>query len=138
MPMPSSRNARVFYRAAKERFEDAELIFGLNRTTAAVYLAGYCVEFMIKALILSSVPRSQEDAILAMFRGRVAHDYDWLMRLYRQHRGSSIPTHLALYFDDVTRWSTDIRYSPATIPTSEAKEFLRSITEIIKWADGRL
>ena len=138
MPIPSSRNARVFYRAAKERFEDAELILSLNRTTAAVYLAGYSVEFMIKALILSSVPRSQENTILAMFRGRLAHDYDWLMRLYRRHRGSPVPTHLVLPFDRVTRWSTDIRYSPATIQTSEAKAFLHSISEIIKWADGRL
>jgi HEPN domain-containing protein len=136
--MPSSRNAREFYRAAKERFEDAELIFSLNRTTAAVYLGRYPVEFMLKALILSAVPRSQENAILGMFRGKLGHDYDWLMRLYRRHGGSPLPQHLTLDFVRVRDWSTDMRYSPATIQTSEAKEFLRSVTEIIKWADGRL
>lgn len=55
MPIPRSTNARLFYRAAKERLEDAELLLSLNRTTAAVYLAGYGVECMIKSLILSSL-----------------------------------------------------------------------------------
>ena len=52
MPIPTSSNARLFYRAAKERFEDAELLLSLNRTTGAVYLAGYSVECIIKSLIL--------------------------------------------------------------------------------------
>lgn len=138
MPLPSSRNARLFYRAAKERLEDAQLLFSLNRTTAAVYLAGYSVECMIKALILSAVPRSQQNTILAMFRGRLAHDYDWLIRLYRQHGGIGLPRHLTSDFDDIASWSTDMRYSPARIDANEAKNFLGSVTKIIKWADGRL
>ena len=136
--MPSSKHARLFYRAAKERFEDAELILGLNRTTAAVYLAGYSVECMIKALILSSVPRSRENEILAMFRGGQAHDFRWLMRLYQQHGGIAVPRHLAEDFEEVADWSTAIRYSPATMQAHDAKDFLYSTTKMIKWADGRL
>lgn len=138
MPMPSSRNARLFYRTAKERFEDAELIFSLNRTTAAVYLAGYSVECMLKCLILSTVPDSREGVILGMFRGRVAHDYDWLIGLYRQHGGSAVPNRLSSQLRRVRSWSTDIRYWPRTIPANEAKEFLNCATQIMTWADGRL
>lgn len=138
MPIPQSRSSRLFYRAAQERFEDAELLFKLNRTTAAVYLAGYSVECMIKSLILSAVPLSQEHVILAMFRGRLAHDYEWLMRLYRQQSGRTIPQNINRHLARVREWSTDIRYSPATIGANQAKGFLASVTEIIRWADGRL
>ena len=138
MPIPRSRNARLFYRAAQERFEDAELLLSLNRTTGAVYLAGYSVECMIKSLILSAVPPSRQEAILANFRGRLAHDYDWLMRLYLQNSGRPMPRRVASYFDQVTDWSTDMRYSPARMQIDEAKQFLDFASKIIKWADGRL
>jgi hypothetical protein len=62
--MPSSVQARRFYRAAKQRFDDALLLLAMERTTAAVYLAGYSVECMLKALILSAVPQAQEAALL--------------------------------------------------------------------------
>jgi hypothetical protein len=44
MAMPSSAPARRFYQAAKQRFDDALLLFEMERTTAAIYLAGYSVE----------------------------------------------------------------------------------------------
>jgi HEPN domain-containing protein len=59
---------------AKQRFDDALLLLEMGRTTAAVYLAGYSVEYMLKALILSAVPQAQEEAILGRFRGARAHD----------------------------------------------------------------
>jgi HEPN domain-containing protein len=136
--MPSSKNARLFYRVAKQRFDDAQLLFNLKRTTAAVYLAGYSVECMLKSLILSAVPHTRESDVLEMFRGARAHDYEWLIRLYRQNGGAPIPPHLVPHFARVNRWSTDMRYSPSTIQRRTAKAFLDSTTEIIEWADGRL
>jgi len=75
--MPSSAHTRRFYRVAKQRFGDALLLLEMGRTTAAVYLAGYSVECMLKALILSAVPQAQEEEILGRFRGASAHDYEW-------------------------------------------------------------
>ena len=138
MPIPRSRNARLFYRAAKERLEDAELLLSLNRTTGAVYLAGYSVECMIKSLILSAVSPSREEAILASFRGGQAHDYSWLIDLYYECRGTAIPNRLFQHFTRVERWSTNLRYSPQTIQQRQAKAFLDSTSKIMKWADGRL
>ena len=68
--MPSSVQARRFYRAAKQRFDDALLLLDMERTTAAVYLAGYSVECMLKALILSAVPPAQEAELLERLRAR--------------------------------------------------------------------
>jgi HEPN domain-containing protein len=136
--MPSSPNARLFYRAAKQRFEDAEFLLDVDRTTAAVYLAGYSVECILKALILSVVPRAQEAEILALFRGARAHDYDWLLRLYAERGGPRLPPDLVPHFARVNTWSTDMRYSPGTIALRDARAFLDSSVEILTWADGRL
>lgn len=138
MAMPSSPNARLFYRAAKQRFEDAEFLLDVDRTTAAVYLAGYSVECILKALILSVVPHAQEAEILALFRGARAHDYDWLLRLYAERGGPRLPPNLVPHFARVNTWSTDMRYSPGTMALRDAKAFLDSSVEILTWADGRL
>ena len=138
MAIPSSPNARLFYRAAKQRFEDAEFLLGVDRTTASVYLAGYSVECILKALIMAVVPRAQEAEIVAMFRGARAHDFDWLRRLYAERGGAGLPADVVPHFARVNTWSTDMRYSPGTIALRDAKAFLDSSVEILTWADGRL
>jgi hypothetical protein len=52
--------ARRFDRAAIQRFDDAQFLLSGSRTNAAVYLAGYSVECMMKALILSTSAPQQE------------------------------------------------------------------------------
>jgi hypothetical protein len=138
MPMPSSPNARLFYRAAKQRFEDAEFLLVVDRTTAAVYLAGYSVECALKALILSVVPWAHEADVLGLFRGAWAHDYGWLLRLYAERGGPGLPPNLVPHLARVNTWSTDMRYSPGTMALRDAKAFLDSSVEILTWADGRL
>jgi len=60
MALPRSPEARLFYQAAKQRFEDALFLLA-GRRTAAVYLAGYAVECMLKTLILSRAPDKDHD-----------------------------------------------------------------------------
>jgi hypothetical protein len=136
--MPSSTNARLVYRAAKQRFEDAEFLLSVGRTTAAVYLAGYSVECILKAMILVSVPRGDEAGILAMFRGARAHDYGWLFQLYVERGGRRFPAQLVPHFARVNSWSTDMRYSPGTVKLRDASAFLDSVLEILNWGDGRI
>jgi hypothetical protein len=136
--MPSSAQARRFYRAAKQRFDDALLLLEMERTTAAIYLAGYSVECMLKALILSTVPQAQEAELLGMFRGARAHDYEWLLHLYVAKGGARMPPSVVPHFARVNSWSTDMRYAPGTIAAHEAKAFVDAAIEIMTWADGRL
>ena len=138
MAMPSSAPARRFYRAAKQRFDDALLLLEMERTTAAIYLAGYSVECMLKALILSAVPQAQEAELLGMFRGARAHDYEWLLHLYVEKGGARMPPSVVPHFARVNSWSTDMRYASGTIAAHEAKAFLDAAIEIMTWADGRL
>jgi hypothetical protein len=136
--IPSSAQARRFYRAAQQRFDDALLLLEMERTPAAVYLAGYSVECILKALILSAVPRVQEAEILGMFRGARAHDYEWLMHLYTEKGGAGMPPHVVTHFVRVNSWSTDMRYAPGTVVAREAHAFVDAAAAIITWADGRL
>jgi hypothetical protein len=136
--MPSSAQARRFYRAAKQGFDDALLLLEMERTTAAIYLVGYSVECMLKALILSTVPQAQEAELLGMFRGARAHDYEWLLHLYVEKGGARMPPSVVPHFARVNSWSTDMRYAPGTIAAHEAKAFVDAAIEIMTWADGRL
>ena len=59
MGMPADINARRYYRVAFQRLEDGKSLLEINRPRAAIYLTGYAVECILKALIVTSTP-SQE------------------------------------------------------------------------------
>lgn len=140
MGMPRDKDAKRFYRAAEQRWEDATFLFSedIRRTTAAVYLAGYCVECLLKALILSQVARDDKNEVLNSFRGGKAHDYDWLRELYYVKEGARFPPEVVEAFSTVSVWGTEMRYQPGTIPDDDAQEFLTAVEAIWDWADGRL
>jgi HEPN domain-containing protein len=138
MGIPSERSARRFYRAAAMRWEDAQFLLESERTTAAVYLAGYCVECVLKALILSQAPAGEREAVLDTFRGATAHKYDWLRFLYKEHGGPPLPKEITEAFRIVEDWGTELRYQPGTIPVDDAEAFLTAVRRIWDWADGRL
>ena len=138
MALPQFGEARRFYRAALERFEDAEFLYQVNRNTASVYLAGYGVECILKAVILASIasPRDRREQI-GEFRGARAHSYEWLKQRYAE-LGGGLPGNLRRSFSRVNSWATDMRYMAGTVKSKDAKLFLDAALEIIRWADGRL
>lgn len=137
MAVPHDPDARLFYRVAHERFVDAELLLANGRTTGAVYLAGYSVECMLKALVLSAVPGGERDEVLGEFRGARAHDYDWLTDLYLDVGGPPIPQSLRAPFTAVGNWSTNLRYRADTMRQKTAAAFVAAARQIMTWADGR-
>jgi HEPN domain-containing protein len=140
MAIPQDKDAKRFYRAAEQRWEDATFLFseGVRRTTAAVYLAGYCVECLLKSLILSQAAKTRRAQVLQLFRGSKAHDYDWLRDLYYERKGARFPPEVVEAFSKVSVWGTEMRYQPGTIPDDDADEFLTAVKAIWDWAEGRL
>jgi hypothetical protein len=138
MAVPSSIEGRLFYRCADQRFEEAQILLRSDRTTGAVYLAGYGIECILKSLILSMVPSGQSASVLQTFRGRRAHDYEWLRQLYFDHSGPDFPRKINVQFTLVNDWSTELRYVPATMKQGDAADFLAAAGAIIKFAKGRL
>ena len=113
MALPRAPEARPFYQSAKQRFEDAEFLLDAERTTGAIYLAGYSVECMLKSLILSSAPGRKRMALLASFRGSKAHDYEWLKKQYTKKFKTgtfSLPSAVSKNFSMVDTWTVELRY----------------------------
>ncbi len=138
MSIPSSIDARLYYRCAFQRYEEAEVLLNADYTTGAVYLAGYGIECMLKALALMTVAGSARTAMLKSFRGGKAHEYEWLRTLYLTNGGVRLPSDIARHFTLVNDWSTDLRYTPRSVRAADAEAFLAAAVAIIKWADGRL
>ena len=138
MAVPKSPRARLFYRAAFGRLEEAGVLSDAGYPTGAVYLAGYGVECALKALILAAVPRRRRAETGATFKGNRAHDFEWLVGQYRVAGGPPLPNAVVRDLRAVSTWSTAIRYSPAWLPDAQATAFLRAAENLLQWADGRL
>ncbi len=138
MGLPRQAEARLFYRAAKQRFADAELLLAAGRTTGAVYLAGYTVECFLKALVLTSVTPRLRKEIMKEFRGARAHNIEWLRDLYRRSVGAAIARDVTRHLARVATWSTDLRYSTSNVRRGAANTFIESVMVVVEWADGRM
>ncbi len=132
------RSIRLFRRGSLQRMDDARLLLEAGRTTGAVYLAGYGVECILKALLLAHVPVTTRSAVFKSFRGARAHDPQWLREEYRRIGGPPPPTGVAQAFTFVSVWTTDLRYGPSVKSQRDAERFHRACDLIIGWATGRL
>lgn len=138
MAVPGSSDARLYYRCAFQRYEEAEVLPRADYTTGAVYLAGYGIECILKALVLMAVPAGARPDTLKSFRGTKAHEYEWLRSVYLTNGGPRFPREITQHFTLVNDWSTDLRYTPRSVRADDAEAFLLSAVAILKWADGRL
>lgn len=138
MGMPRDKDAKRFYLAAGRRLEDAKSLFNGDRTTGSMYLGGYSVECMLKALIIAQTSSSKKQEVLEEFRGSGAHNFDRLRSTYTQYGGTKFPRDVVESFLVVREWRTDWRYEPATWPADDAESFLTSVARIWECIDKRL
>ena len=138
MAAPADPAARLFRRAAAARRTEADVLFAAGHGTGAVYLAGYAVECVMKALLLSATPRGERAEVMRSFKGTAGHDLDRLRERYTLAGGAWLPREVADAYNGVTRWGTNLRYSPAETSPQKAAEFLRDVGTICRWADVRL
>src|SRR5437870_5030020 len=138
MAIPKDINARLYYRVAYQRLQDGKLILDrLGRAPAAIYLTGYAVECIAKALLVSITPAKDREAVIQSFRGGQGHDLHWL-RARLAERGTEMPADVARHWAYAASWTVDIRYQPGTGNLREAERFLESATAIVNWADRRM
>src|SRR5690606_15979110 len=76
MAIPADINARRYYRVAYQRLDDGQALLEINRPRAAIYLTGYAVECMMKALLLTSTPAAGRPQVLATFHGAIAQSIE--------------------------------------------------------------
>jgi HEPN domain-containing protein len=135
--MPTDINARRYYRVAYQRLDDGTALLEISRPRAAIYLTGYAVECILKALLLLSTPAGERAEVLATFRGAAAHSIEWLRARLIQRIGR-LPVGENRHVSLVSSWSTDLRYEPGPGDRDDAEAFLASAESILNWADGRM
>ena len=138
MGLPRTPEAKMYYRAAKQRFEEAEVLLKAGMKTGAVYLAGYTVECFLKVLILEGTTGGLRKRLFADFRGRKAHDIERLGGLYRQRVGGTMPRDITRHLTRVATWETELRYKTVLRKQGDADEFIKSVAAVATWADGRI
>ena len=138
MGLPSAKEARRFYRAGQVRREEAGVLRERGYATGAVYLAGYAAECMLKTLLLGATPRGRRAEVFAGFRGAGGHDLRRLRARYAAAAGGTIPNGISLDLLYLSRWTTDLRYSPKAMPDDFARDFLAATDRVLAWADARV
>lgn len=137
MAIPTDINARRYYRVAFQRLDDGSALLEISRPRAAIYLTGYAVECILKALLLIETPPTQRTDMLASFRGAIAHNIEWLRDRLVQRVGR-FPVNENRHVSLVSSWSTDLRYEAGPGDRDDAEAFLASAEAILRWADGRM
>lgn len=133
-----SDESRKYYRAAVDRYGDAQVLLSGNRTTGAVYLAGYAVECALKTLIIAATRPSGRSKAASDFRGKKNHDLEHLRSVYFRKGGPRFPPDIARLFALVNWWNTDLRYDTKRVSTPDAEDFLGATTIILEWVKRRL
>ena len=137
MGMPLDINARRNYRVAYQRFGDGVALLEISRPRAAIYLTGYAVECILKALLLMSTPPGARTKVLATFRGGIAHNIEWLRECLIARIGR-LPVGENRCVSLFSSWSTDLRYEPGPGDPEDAEAFLTAAESILTWANGRM
>jgi HEPN domain-containing protein len=137
MSKPRDLSARRYYRVAFQRYEDGEQLLEIGRPAASVYLTGYAVECILKALLLASTTGRKRGEVLASFRGRTAHDLEGLRDRLARMIGP-LPVQVAGHLSLVSSWSTDLRYQPGPGDLRDATAFLTATHAILEWAKRRI
>jgi hypothetical protein len=127
-----------FRRVALQRLEDARTLLHAPRTTGALYLAGYAVECMLKAMVLYRVPSRERNKLLADFRGRIGHSLEGLRQIWVNAGGEPFSRDASRAFASVVSWSTAFRYVPGAIDYRTSEEFLNACDKVLEWADERI
>jgi hypothetical protein len=71
MAMPRDKDARRYYRVAKQRLDEADTILSkADLPAAAMYIAGFAVECALKALLLMRRPAGQRPDLLKVAKSR--------------------------------------------------------------------
>ena len=109
----------------------------LDRPSAAVYLLGYAIECILKALLIELSPINEREETLRSLKEDFGHNLRRL-RAGVVGRGVAIPRPVLSHLLFVSSWSPELRYEPGPGDRREAERFLTATKDIVTWADGSI
>jgi len=137
--------------AAERRFGDARCLLDsgdAERATGAMYMAGFVIECLLKALLLDRHPNLQtpvdpaklSESDREVFEALYRHELDAMLlfvpelekKLTAVKTRSGRSAWRALN-DMAEEWTVFARYSPATAKLEHARDYLATVEEVKKW-----
>lgn len=101
-----------------------------------VYLSGYIVECILKALLLSRTPEKQHEAFLKKLKEEIGHNLEKLKNELSQ-KGVELPREQKESFYRVRPvWYSEMRYDIRLWTLEEADRVFQAAESIFKWVNG--
>ena len=110
---------------AKERLEDAKVLYSANRFWGAVYICGYAVEFGLKKKICNTLNRNEYPDI----RDLKTHKLDVLLVLSGAEK--LISTRYKAEWSIVKKWDPEQRYSAAAVNQINADSMIKATDTLL-------
>jgi HEPN domain-containing protein len=134
MSLAKNPDARAYYLPARRRLEDAKVLLENHRHDGAMYLAGFAVECLFKALILANSTPRQRAGLLGRLKTEIGHDLDELRKELARRR-----LHLGKgeqeAFLQVNTWDNNQRYDSRVQSREDAEAVSAAAESLFDWAD---
>lgn len=125
---PGGTRGSVFREAARNRRDDAAVLFHARRYAGAIYLAGYSVECLLKWAV--TVRRN----VLRLPADLETHNLDKLLAesgLVEMLKSNHLL--FAMYSELAHEWGTDLRYLANLVERNDAERLYRQMNQIYGW-----
>ena len=129
-------NRKDFQKLAKVRLREAQILLAANAPDGAYYLAGYAVEFALKACIARKTRRYDFPEKRTALDSRT-HDFKELLvpaGLRLDHQAAMLLPDFAKKWKIVSEWKAESRYANHSI--EEAQNLWSAITDPKAGVDG--
>ena len=134
-------------KAARQRWEDAQVLFGQRRYRGAMYLAGYAVECLLKAKLMRMFDcrqlRELEDKLRArkVLRATASiftHQLGLLLHLAQAaHRLRNDPQRWRS-FATVNLWIPAWRYNAKPCRPQDARKYMEAVRTMVHWIEANV
>jgi hypothetical protein len=107
------------------------------QATEVIYLGGYAVECILKALLLSRFRTRRHPSIEKMFVEEVRHNLDLLRKKLTELKKKPVvfPQKMERTLRSVrSLWSPHLRYDAKLTLTEEASDFMNMVDDIVGWS----
>ncbi len=134
MSLSNNPDARAYYLPARRRLEDAKVLLEHHRHDGAMYLAGFAVECLFKAVILANSTPGQRTRLAARLKSEIGHDLDGL-RKELARRSLHLGEHEREAFVQVNTWDNNQRYDSRVQSRVDAEAVFAAAETLFAWAD---
>jgi HEPN domain-containing protein len=129
---------------AHQKLKEAQCLVDNGFFDGAYYLGGYAVELLLKAKVCKTLGIDDFFAFnkfkKELYRPYKVHDYEELIilsGLYTEFEKAQKDVGFKTHWSIVGAWSENVRYLTGK-SSKDAKDFLTSLSEIVKWIEKHL